>query len=107
MGGQRPIVPLLLIGPPFFKKIITYLSTTLLTRMTSVSLHVQWPLASQLHGSILKENNCFFITDQTPSNHLPVLRFLWYPYIAAAAAAATGPSVPVQNLIYYHSRFAR
>jgi hypothetical protein len=30
-------------------------------RMTWISLHVQWPLTSQLHGSFLKENNCFFL----------------------------------------------
>jgi hypothetical protein len=34
-----------------------FLSTALLTRMTGISLHVQWALTSQLHGSFLKENN--------------------------------------------------
>jgi hypothetical protein len=29
-------------------------STTLFTRMTGISLHVQWPLTSQSHGSFLK-----------------------------------------------------
>jgi hypothetical protein len=33
--------------------------------MTSSSLHVQWPLTSQSHGSFLIENT-FFTTDQTP-----------------------------------------
>jgi hypothetical protein len=33
------------------------LSTSLLTGMTGISLHVQWPLTSQSHGSFLKENN--------------------------------------------------
>jgi Na+/glutamate symporter len=28
--------------------------------MTSISLHVQWPLTSQTHGSFLKEKNSFF-----------------------------------------------
>jgi hypothetical protein len=32
-------------------------STTLLTRIASISLHMQWPLPSQLHGGFLKENN--------------------------------------------------
>jgi hypothetical protein len=41
------------------------LSTTLLTGMTGISLHLQWSLASQPHGSFLKENDCFFVTDQT------------------------------------------
>jgi hypothetical protein len=44
--GQRPLVPLLLLGPPFFP-IILFGSTTLLTGMTGISLHMQWPLASQ------------------------------------------------------------
>jgi hypothetical protein len=35
------------------------LSTTLLTEMTGISLHMQWPLISQCRGSFLKENNCF------------------------------------------------
>jgi hypothetical protein len=30
-----------------------------ITGMTGNSLHMQWPLTSQLHGSFLKENNCF------------------------------------------------
>jgi hypothetical protein len=46
--GQRPLVPLLLLGPPFFP-IILFWSTTLVTRMTGNSLHMQWPLTSQLH----------------------------------------------------------
>jgi hypothetical protein len=28
--------------------------------MSGISLHMQWPLTSQLHGSFLKENKCFF-----------------------------------------------
>jgi hypothetical protein len=47
--GQRPLVPLLLLGPPFFP-IILFGSTTLLTRMTGISLHMQWPLTYQSHG---------------------------------------------------------
>jgi hypothetical protein len=49
-------------SPPFFQ-IILFLSTTLLTGMPGISLHMQWPLTSQSHGSFLKENNCcFFVT---------------------------------------------
>jgi hypothetical protein len=33
--------------------IILFLSTTLLTGMTNISLHVQWPLTSQLHGMLI------------------------------------------------------
>jgi hypothetical protein len=42
------------------------LSTLLLTGMAGISLHMQWPLTSHSHGRFLKENNCFFVTDQTP-----------------------------------------
>jgi hypothetical protein len=31
--------------------------------MAGISLHMQWPLTSQLHGSFLKENNWFFIDE--------------------------------------------
>jgi hypothetical protein len=31
------------------------LSTNLLTGMTGISLHMQWPLTSQSHGSFIKE----------------------------------------------------
>jgi hypothetical protein len=51
--GQRPLVPLLLLAPPFFP-IILFGSTTLLTGMTGNSLHMQWPLTSQLHGLSLR-----------------------------------------------------
>jgi hypothetical protein len=36
----------------------------LLTRMTGNSLHMQWPLSCMAVS--LKENNWFFVTDQTP-----------------------------------------
>jgi hypothetical protein len=45
--------------------IILFVSSTLLTGMTGISLHLQWPLASLPHGSFLKENNWFFVMDQT------------------------------------------
>jgi hypothetical protein len=53
-GGQ--LVPLHLLSPPFFDY-----SLTLSTKMTGISLHMKWPLTSQLHGSILKENYCFLL----------------------------------------------
>jgi hypothetical protein len=34
---------------------------TLLTWMTGISLHMQWRLTSQLHGSFFKEDNCFLL----------------------------------------------
>jgi hypothetical protein len=44
----------------------------LLTRMTGISLHMQWPLTSQLHGSVPQREQ-FFVTDQAPSpDHLIV-----------------------------------
>jgi hypothetical protein len=40
----------------------------LLTGMSGISLHMQWPLTSQLHGSVSqREQLFFFVTDQTPS----------------------------------------
>jgi hypothetical protein len=45
------------------------LSTTLSTGMTGISLHMQWPLTSQSHSSILKENNCLFF--HYGSNSMP------------------------------------
>jgi hypothetical protein len=59
LGGQRPLVPLLFLGPPFFP-IILFGSTTLLTRMTGISLHMQWPLTSQLHGSFSQNEQLVF-----------------------------------------------
>jgi hypothetical protein len=39
----------------------------LLTRMTSISLLMQWPLTSQSHGSVSqREQLDFFVMDQTP-----------------------------------------
>jgi hypothetical protein len=47
------------------------LSTTLLTGKTGISLHLKWPLISQLHDRFLKENNWFFpVADQTPRPYL-------------------------------------
>jgi hypothetical protein len=57
--GQRPLVPLLILGPPFFQ-IILFGSTTLLIAMTGISLHMQWPLTSQLHGSVSQREQLFF-----------------------------------------------
>jgi energy-converting hydrogenase Eha subunit G len=42
-GGGISDLPVLLLGPPFLP-IILFLYTTLLTGMTGISLHVQWPL---------------------------------------------------------------
>jgi hypothetical protein len=44
--GQRPVVPLLLLGPPIFL-IILFLTTTLLIGMTGISCH---PLARAMLG---------------------------------------------------------
>jgi hypothetical protein len=39
----------------------------LLTGMTGISLHMQWPLTSQSHGSVSqREQLDFFVMDQTP-----------------------------------------
>jgi hypothetical protein len=34
--------------------------------MTGISLHMQWPLASQSDGSFLKEDNCCFFSLRMP-----------------------------------------
>jgi hypothetical protein len=57
--GQQPLVPLLLLGPPIFP-INLFGSTTLLTGMTSISLHMQWPPTSQLHGSVSQREQLVF-----------------------------------------------
>jgi hypothetical protein len=65
-GGQQPLVLLLLLGPPFFP-IMLFGSTTLLTGMTGISLHMQWPLTSQSHGSDSQRDQLvFFVKDLTP-----------------------------------------
>jgi hypothetical protein len=41
--------------------------TTLLTGMTGISLHMQWPLTSQLRGSVSQREQLFFyVMDQNP-----------------------------------------
>jgi hypothetical protein len=56
-----------------FFPIIIFLSTTPLTGMTSISLHMQWPLTSQFSFTgqfSQREQLFFFVTDQTPRPHL-------------------------------------
>jgi hypothetical protein len=63
-------VPLLLLGPQFFP-IILFGSTTLLTGMTGISLHMQWPLTSQSHGGVSQRKQLdFFVTEQ---NSTPII----------------------------------
>jgi hypothetical protein len=45
------------------KMLILFGSTTLLTGMTGISLHMPWP---QSHGSFSQKEQLFFVTDQTP-----------------------------------------
>jgi hypothetical protein len=59
------LVPLLLLGPPFFP-IILFGYKTLLTGMTGISLHMQWPLTSQSHGSLLAIILLICSTEKTP-----------------------------------------
>jgi hypothetical protein len=60
-------VPLFLLGPPFFP-IVLFGSTTLLTGMTCNSLHMQWPLTSQFHGSVSQREQLVF---RYGSNSMP------------------------------------
>jgi hypothetical protein len=48
-------VPLLLLGSPFFL-IILFLSTTLLTGMTGLTMHIQWPLTSHPNSLFVEIN---------------------------------------------------
>jgi hypothetical protein len=45
--GQQPLELFLLLGPPFFP-IILFMSNALLTGVTGISLHLQWPLTLAL-----------------------------------------------------------
>jgi hypothetical protein len=62
-GGGGSALCLFSCSALHFVLIILFWSTILSNRMTGISLHMLWPLTSQLHGSILKKNNCFFVTD--------------------------------------------
>jgi hypothetical protein len=57
-------VQLLLLGPSFFP-IIIFLSTTLLTGTTGISLQVQWPLTSKSQTV-----QCFHIVEQHFADNL-------------------------------------
>jgi hypothetical protein len=52
--------------PSIFFQLFFFWSTTLLNGMTGISLLMQWPLTSQLHGSVSQREQLFFFTDQTP-----------------------------------------
>jgi hypothetical protein len=54
---------------PSIFPIILFGSTTLLTRMTDNSLHMQWPLTSQSHGSVSQREQLFFCygSNSTPN----------------------------------------
>jgi hypothetical protein len=57
----------------------------LLTGMTGISLHMQWPLTSQLHGSVSqREQLFFFVTDQTPRPKQPasLIQFFMLPTVS-------------------------
>jgi hypothetical protein len=56
-GGQHHLVHLPL-SPPFFL-IILFRVHHLVTRMTGISLHMQWPLTSQWHGSFSQREQFF------------------------------------------------
>jgi hypothetical protein len=72
--GQQPHVPFLLLDPPFFP-IILFGSTTLLTRMTGTSLHMQLPLTSQSHRPRILAVSVIF----QKSNQESKIRPIWWP----------------------------
>jgi hypothetical protein len=59
--------------PSIFFQILFTCPPHLATGMIGISLHIQWPLTSQSHGSILKENNWFV---PYGSNSMPNIYFL-------------------------------
>jgi hypothetical protein len=63
MGGGEVSDPLCLSSSLVLKFFLINLfkSATLLTRMTGLSLHVQWPLTSQSRDHFLKEDKCFLL----------------------------------------------
>jgi hypothetical protein len=50
---------------PYIFPIIHFGYTTLLTGMTGISLHLQWPLTPQSHGSFTQREPLFFVRDRT------------------------------------------
>jgi hypothetical protein len=75
-------------------------STTLLTVMTGISLHIQWPLTSQLQGSVSQREQLFFVTEQTPrpfpSRSLSAQ--LWHPYTECSTVwVSSKPLITEEN----------
>jgi hypothetical protein len=58
--SKRLLVPLLLLGPPFFPDYSFWVHQTLLTRMTGISLLIKWPLTSQSHGNVSQREQLVF-----------------------------------------------
>jgi hypothetical protein len=70
---------LLLLGPRFFP-IILFGSTTLLTGMTAISLHMQWPLTSPLPGSVSQREQLVLFRYRSNSkiNNITIGAKLWF-----------------------------
>jgi hypothetical protein len=69
LGGGVSATPCASPPRPSIFWIILFLSTTLSTGMTGISLHMQCPMTPQSHGSFLKENNWFlrYGSNSTPT----------------------------------------
>jgi hypothetical protein len=65
-------VPILLLGPPFFP-IILFGSTTLLTGMTSISLHHEAASKFAVPWQCLSKRKMFFVMYQTPCSYQTTL----------------------------------
>jgi hypothetical protein len=48
------------------------MSTTLLTGMTGISFHMQWPLTSQSHGNFLRVHSYFTFVEKLRFAHGPL-----------------------------------
>jgi hypothetical protein len=60
-----------------FFQLFFFISTTLLTRMTGISSHVQWPLTYQLHNSFSQREQLFFIVDQTSRPKVSITKLIF------------------------------
>jgi hypothetical protein len=67
--------------------------------MTGITLHVQWSPTSVSHGTFLKENNWFFVADQTPR---PLELDLQYLVNKAVANCATKRPDRITATYYVH-----
>jgi hypothetical protein len=67
------------------------LSTTLLTGMTGISLHMQWPLTAQSHGSASQREQFVF---RYGSNSTPLTFLVIFPQTHPVTLVGWPPRIP-------------